>query len=88
MTDERDDAEGVADDQGAQAPDRTSSRTGTQDGAFLALGLVFFVLGLSGIAGGDSSRTVFLAVGVVFMSLSAVRAKASRRDGAQGERDD
>ncbi|MCC2333879.1 hypothetical protein [Cellulomonas wangsupingiae] len=87
MTDEQDEAERAV-DEGAQAPGDAESRTDTQDGAFLALGLVFFVLGLSGVAGGDSSRTVFLAVGVVFIALAASRTTASRRGGRRGGRGD
>ncbi|MBO3089143.1 hypothetical protein [Cellulomonas dongxiuzhuiae] len=80
MVDEqREQGDGDADVKGAR---------GVQNGAFLAIGLVFFVLGLSGMSSGDSSRTAFFAIGVVFMALSAVGANTSakgREGGGGGE---
>jgi len=59
-------------------PNRKPPVDGTNN-AFLVLGLVFFVLGISGIASGETSRIVFLPVGVVFFAVSVVRSREARQ---------
>ncbi|MBF0688121.1 MAG: hypothetical protein IR158_10220 [Cellulomonas sp.] len=59
-------------------PDGKPPVDGT-NGAFVVLGLVFFVLGISGIASGETSRIAFLPVGVVFFAVSVARSREARQ---------
>ncbi|MCC2313549.1 hypothetical protein [Cellulomonas xiejunii] len=68
-------------------PDAKPPVDGTNN-AFLVLGLVFFVLGLSGIASGETSRIVFLPVGIVFFAVSVARSREARQDREAGSGSD
>lgn len=84
MTQER---PGTVDQQDVPQTGRSTSEK-PDGGAFLAIGLAFFVIGLTQLAGDHaSSSIVYLVVGAVFMAMSArmnleKAAKARRGPGA------
>ena len=63
--------------------DGASGRTDEQRNGFLAIGMVFAVLGLTGFAGDGTARFAFLPVGIVFLVLGL----QWRRRGSGGEGD-
>ncbi|MBO0898632.1 hypothetical protein J1G43_01465 [Cellulomonas sp. zg-ZUI22] len=65
-------------------------RSDQESGAFVALGVVFFVLGISGAARGETALTAFLAVGVVFFAIGVgggAKARAQADGTEDGRRD-
>lgn len=68
---------------------RPTRGTATEEhGAFLAIGVVFVVLGLSSFSsGGSNALTAFLPVGIVFVLLSLTRARRAgeRADGQDAD---
>ena len=75
---------------GGTTPEDEARRTKAdrENGALAVLGLVFFVLGIGGVARGEQAMTAFLGVGVVFFVLGSSRAARTRtQDGSTGGRE-
>lgn len=77
----------MTDEQHDQVAHGPGKRTWFDDdnSVYLILGLVFLVIGISGLAN-DSAQWTFLPIGIVFMAISATssRKKTDSRGGGDG----
>lgn len=68
---------------------RSSASTTPDGGAFLPIGLVFFIIGLTQLTGDHkASSIVYLVVGAVFMAMSARMNVEKARRGQEADRAD